>query len=384
MKPENKIRARVMMHTGISMMFHNKLRLLATLAGVLFAVLLSNFALGTFMGLIQKNLFLPNHGGADVWILPKGFRQFAAGSEAVPMAGLHEALSLAEVKSAAPLLYGARSLDTLRGAKEGVQLLGVQDPYTLGGPWNMVAGSRENLKFPDSVILESSQRKLYGNLNRFDVRELGGRRVHVVGFTSGLLPFGPAFAFADYEAAREILSFPRDKASFVLVSLKNSTDDNSVKNILQTRLPEVEVLTKKELASRVLNFLLTATPIGVTFGAISFFGVLVGTVIVSLTMFQSVVDNIKEFGTLKAIGANMKDLTILMTTQAVLIAWIGSLLGVSLVAFLASIMRNPNLALNLPLFLTVGTFLVMTGVCMLAAFLALLRLRKVEPAMVFR
>jgi putative ABC transport system permease protein len=144
MKPENKIRARVMMHTGISLMFHNKLRLLATLAGVLFAVLLSNFALGTFMGLIQKNLFLPNHAGADVWILPKGFRQFAAGSEAVPMAGLHEALSLAEVKSAAPLLFGARSLDTLRGAKEGVQLLGVQDPYTLGGPWNMVAGSRAN------------------------------------------------------------------------------------------------------------------------------------------------------------------------------------------------------------------------------------------------
>ena len=369
--------------TGLAMQLHNRLRLLATLAGVLFAVLLSNFALGTFLGLLQKNLFLPDNMQADIWIVPKGLRQLGQG-DTIPYQAALTARGVNGVESTTPILLATRAIDTLRGQKEAIQLIGVPPPYKIGGPWNLVAGSPEVLGQPDHVILESSMRDQYGNLNLQDVRELNGHRAVVGGFTSGLLPFGAAYGFADYDFAREILSVPRDKTSFVLVSVHDKTQVTAIQAVLRRELADVDVLTKGEMASVVIRYILTATPIGVTFGAISFFGVLVGTVIVSLTMFQAVVDNLKEFGTLKALGANMWDLSVLLYTQALVNACIGSLLGVSLVAAVASLMRSPKLALQLPPLLTGGTFVVMTGVCLFAATLALMRLRKVEPAMVFR
>jgi putative ABC transport system permease protein len=298
--------------------------------------------------------------------------------------GVEIALGLKEVKEARPLLFGTRTLDALGGKREAIQVIGVQYPYELGGPWNFVVADKSVLSEPDTLILENSMRQTYGNLNPREIRELGGRRIVAGGFTRGLLPFGPAYSFADFELARELLAMPRDKTNFVLIKLNNPQDIDQVQNKLKAQLPETDVLSQSELSQVLIKYLLTATPIGVTFGAISFFGILVGTVIVSLTMFQTVADNLKEFGTLKAIGANMSDLTILMYTQAVLNAWIGSLFGVTVVGALASFMRNPKLALYLPLPLTIGTFLVMTAVCFLAASIALLKLRKVEPGMVFR
>ena len=54
------------------MMFHDKLKMLGTLAGVVFAVVLSNQQAGTFMGLIHKNTMFTKNAGADVWITPPG------------------------------------------------------------------------------------------------------------------------------------------------------------------------------------------------------------------------------------------------------------------------------------------------------------------------
>ena len=110
----------------------------------------------------------------------------------------------------------------------------------------------------------------------------------------------------------------------------------------------------------------------------------IGFVIVALAMFSAVLDNVREFGTLKAIGATNRDLARLLIVQAVVYALIGSLIGLSLVTFVASKIRSPTLAMILPGELLIGTTLVMILMCIIASGLALLRLRKVEPGMVFR
>ena len=373
----------VMAKTAISMMTHNTLRLVATMSGVLFAVLLTNFAMGTFLGLIQKNTLLTRNMAGDIWIVPKGMTQFGTGGP-IPMGAVNQARAEQGVVEAVPMLMGMRMIDALQGNREAVQVIGVPAPYTLGGPWNIALGSAEMLARPDTMLFEGSYRKQYGNLNEGDVREIAGHRVSVGGFTWGLLPFGAAYSFADYDLARELLKVDRDQATFGLIKVTSPELAPAIKSRLQEKLPEVDVLTRSELEGNLISFLLTASPIGVTFGAITFFGLLVGTVIVSLTMFQSVVDNIKEFGTLKAIGANMYDLAALLTVQALINAWVGTVLGVSLVAFVGNALKSPKLALQLVPQLTFATFVAMTFVCLFAALLALLRLRKVEPAMVFR
>jgi ABC-type antimicrobial peptide transport system permease subunit len=79
-----------------------------------------------------------------------------------------------------------------------------------------------------------------------------------------------------------------------------------------------------------------------------------------------------------------RDLARLLVVQAVVYALIGSLIGLSLVTFVASKIRSPTLAMILPGELLIGTTIVMILMCIIASGLALLRLRKVEPGMVFR
>jgi len=124
--------------------------------------------------------------------------------------------------------------------------------------------------------------------------------------------------------------------------------------------------------------------IGIMFGISTVFGLIVGFVIVSLSMFSSVVDNIREFGTLKAIGATNIDLMLLLLVQATIFGVIGSVIGLAIVSQMAKGIRSAKLAMSLPPELTFGTAALMVVLCIAASSLALLRLRKVEPAMVFR
>jgi putative ABC transport system permease protein len=101
-------------------------------------------------------------------------------------------------------------------------------------------------------------------------------------------------------------------------------------------------------------------------------------------MFSTVVDNMREFGTLKAIGATTLDLARLLWVQAALFGLLGSLIGLALITQIASATRSPNLAMQLPPLLLGVTPLFMVGMCVVASGLALMRLRSLEPAMVFR
>jgi putative ABC transport system permease protein len=111
---------------------------------------------------------------------------------------------------------------------------------------------------------------------------------------------------------------------------------------------------------------------------------LCGFAIVSLTMFSAVVDHVREFGTLKAIGATNMDLTKLLLAQAVTCALAGAAVGEAVVAQLVNAIRGPELPIALPAWLMGGTVAGMVVICVFASIMALLRVRAIEPGIVFR
>jgi putative ABC transport system permease protein len=376
-------RWRAMARVGLRMMVHDKLKMLGTLLGVVFAVLLSNQQAGTFLGLMHKNTMFVNNAGADIWMVPMNTAALQP-TKTIPEVLWKQAAGAPGVAWAQPLLFGAAQVSLPGGGTEAVTVIGTKLPAMKGGPWNLVAGDKASLAQPDTMIFEDGVRELLGGLNLGSVREVSGRKVQVGGFTWGLLPFGPAYSFADYDFARLLLKIDSDQTHFVLVGVKPGENVDQVKAELQKSAPRVLVLTRSEFERSTMKYILTRTAIGVTFGTSTIFGLVIGFVIVSLTTFSAVVDNIREFGTLKAIGATTWDLAKLLFAQAVAYALLGSLIGIALITQLASAVRSPNFGIVVSYQLALGTTAVMVVLCLVASSFALLRLRKLEPAMVFR
>jgi putative ABC transport system permease protein len=375
-------KSRLMALVGVRMMFHDRAKLIGTLLGVIFATVLVNQQLGVLMGLLFKNTMLVESAGADIWIISPGLESVIGGNR-ISMYTLNQARVAEGVAWAEPMAYGTSNVALPNGGSEAVTLIGTRLTHYAAGPWNMVAGDVESLEMPDTVIFEDSQRQKLGGLNLGSVRELGGHRVVVGGFTWGLLPFAPSYAFTELDTARNILNIPSDQTTFVLVGVQDGADVNAVRDDLARRLPELRVITREDFRSSIVSYLLRAQ-LGISFGTSTLFAVIVGFVIVALSMFSAVVDNIREFGTLKAMGASNLDLSKLLLVQSIAYAVIGSIVGLYLVTGMSEGIRSANLVLVLPWWMYVGTFGFMTVLCVAASGLALLRVRNVEPGMVFR
>jgi putative ABC transport system permease protein len=353
-------RFRTMALVGVRMMFFDKLKLIGTLFGVVFAV-------------VEKV-------DSDLWILPTGAETVAPG-KVLPYSDALQAETVEGVEWASPMLLGAGTVQLPGGGTEAVTILGLKSPHYSNGPWNVVKGDRSVLSRPDTMFFEDGDREVLGGINLGSVREVNGRKITVGGFTWGLIPFGPSYAIADFELARELLKTPNDRVNYVTVKVKKGADVKAVQRELKSRVGLSQVVTKQEFNAIILNNIFKKTAIGITFLSTTTFAVIVGLVIVALAMFSAVVDNIREFGTLKAVGAKNLDLAMLLF---VLYGSIGSTIGLALVSQMAKGIRSAKLTLVMPPQLTFGTFFFMIVMCCLASGLALLRLRKVEPAMVFR
>jgi putative ABC transport system permease protein len=367
---------------ALRMALHDKAKFIGTVMGVVFAVVLAAQQLGVLFGLLSKNTIFVDNTAVDIWITPPGARAALPGQR-LSTALLDQARGTPGVALASPLVMAGTSLAKPGGGSEAITLVGVDLSTMLGGPFYVVAGRPAELRHADTLFFDDSLREKAGGLNLGSVREVGGVKIKVGGFTWGLAPFGPPYAFADIELARTLAKVASNELNFVLVTVRAGEDRRQVAAELARRIPTAQILTKEEFSDMITSELLRQQ-LGITFGTSTAFGLIIGFIIIALSMFSSVIDNLREFGTLKAIGLTNLDLSRMLITQSILYAWVGSLIGLGLVASISEGIRSPNLVVIIPAKLVIATPLVMTGLCVLASVLALRRVRKLEPGIVFR
>ncbi len=375
----------IMARVGLRMALHDRMKFTAALIGVVFAVLLSNQQAATFLAIVNRNVMVVDaNPDVDIWITPPQTEILQPG-KLLSQAPLDQARGMPGVAWAEPILIGGATISRPEGGSEQAVLIGTRGPAWRGGPFNVVAGSRDALAEPDSMIFEDSDREKFGGLNLGSVREVNGRRIKVVGFTWGLVPFGPSsYAFADFDLARELMHTDADQSSVILVGVKPGVDRALVARELQKRMGTEQVSTSDEFRRTLVDYMLTKTPIGVVLGSSTVIGLLVGFVMVALTMFSAVLDNLREFGTLKALGATTLDLVGLLWAQAIVYGLLGAVVGSVLVGRVAVATRSAQIAMQLPPELLLATAGIAVLLCLVTSSVAVLRVRSIEPAMVFR
>ena len=108
-------------------LFHDRLRLIATVIGIVFSIVLVTVQMGLYVSFERMVTVIIDNAGADIWIVPRGTKCFE------DPAGLEDrerfrALSVAGVASAVPLVTGFAQWRTPSGGKPRRSSLISTDP----------------------------------------------------------------------------------------------------------------------------------------------------------------------------------------------------------------------------------------------------------------
>jgi putative ABC transport system permease protein len=149
-------------------------------------------------------------------------------------------------------------------------------------------------------------------------------------------------------------------------------------------MPELDVYDRQTYSWMCMEYWLTRTGIGISFGLAAFLGLLVGLAVVAQTLYASVAERIREFGTLKAMGADDHSVGSFLVAQALGTAAIGSTLGLLGSLVLGNGLSSPRSPVVLTWQVAVLSVTMIVLSCLFAACLPYWRIRRIDPASVLR
>jgi putative ABC transport system permease protein len=365
-------------------LFHDKVRLIVTLTGIVFALVLIIVQFGLFLGFLETTANVVAHSGADLWISAPGIPHVNAGAPLLEKRR-YKALSVDGVARVDRFALNFANWKLPSGAQQNVQVAGFELKGGMGGPWNVVEGSVAALEGEDTVLIDRLYKKKLGVERVGDTLEINGRRARVVGFTSGIRSFTTApYIYTSFKNAQNYTQLAADQTFFLLVRLKPGAEPRAVKQALAATISGVEVVTNAEMAKLTQNYWLFSTGAGVTTLLGAFLGLIVGVVVVAQTIYSATVDHIREFGTLKAMGARNSYIYRVIVEQAILSAMMGYAVAIAAGIFISRSSAAGEAAILLPREMILGVLALAIGMCVAASVLSIRKATSIDPAMVFK
>ncbi|MHB0956069.1 MAG: ABC transporter permease [Pirellulaceae bacterium] len=359
-------------------------KLFTALVGVVFSIVLVDVQGGLFLGLIQKAGLLVDCGEADIWVGHRRIHNVDFPRD-IPRRWVARVRGTVGVKAAEPYLIGFTEMTLPDGGFGNVIVVGSERASNLGDAWNFVQGDASSILQTDGVVLDVGEQVKLGHPQVGDVREIGRVRARVVARTRGITNFVVTpYVFTTYDRALKFLRRPSDRCSYILVQTQPGADRDEVCAAIKQRLPEVEAFPKEVYSRISVNYWMTRTGLGISFGAATLLGLFVGLIMVAQTLYALVLDRLPEYGTLKAMGATEEQIFGLLVTQATALALVGAALGLLAVGFIQEHFSTPKAAIVVPWWLSLGSCLLVLVICLISSLLPYLRIRKVDPVMVLR
>jgi putative ABC transport system permease protein len=374
-------------------LFHQRLRTLAAIAGIVFAVVLIMVQLGFQAALYESATLHYDHMTADIVLLSPQYEAIMYNNSGFPSQRLNQAYAVDGVASTLavygsfvawknPWTHMERTM-YMFGFKPvpGFFDLGpIKDPGPL-------------LRKRDAVLFDDLSRKEYGDVpaafhaGKRVVTEMVGHRVEVEGLFSAGTSFGidGAVVLSDANFFRLMPGRSPEVVNFGLIKVKPGYDPERVRARLAKALPnDVRVLTHSQLDEAEREFWSSNTPIGFIFALGVILGLVVGIIIVYQILYTDVTDHLQEYATLKAIGYKDRFLFAIIIYESVVLSVFGYIPGFFISLLIYHIARD---ATFLPLRMTAErgamVYLLTIGMCVASGALALRRLRKADPAEIF-
>ena len=372
-----------MLSLAFRLIAHKPLRYFVALFGISVAAGLALIQFGLYRGFRENASVLVDHTDGDVWVCAKFHRNFDFPG-IIKRQVLEKTRSASGISWAYPMLIVFAHWKFEDGRTQTVQVVGYDASQAVGGPWAMAVGAPKDLQRSGFVSVDTcSHHKLrYAEIGT--VGEINGIRVEVRAMTDGIRSFqGNPIVFTNMDTARAIGQLGQDDVHYVIAGLSDGVSPDEVLPHLRS-LDYVEAYSKPVFGLKAQQYWLESTGAGTALAFAALMGLIVGVVVAGQVLYTSTIEHLKEWGTLKAIGATNGQVTLAIVFQAVSWALPAHAVAGGFLYLAMQLIQGKGIhpSIDMHTYLFAGVLTVC--VCVLASLLSVMRVMKVEPADVFK
>jgi putative ABC transport system permease protein len=374
---------------ALRMLTGDRTKYLGIIFGVAFASLLIAHQVSIFCGIMARTTSqIKDVQEADIWVMDAKVRYIDEVAGLVDN-DLQRVRGVPGVAWAVSLYKGTLRARLHDGTFRQVILMGIDDASLIGAPRDMVLGGVAGLRRPDAAIIDEAgfhylwPGEPLGLGKEFEINE---KRAVVVGICKASAPFQTLpVVYSRYSQAVRYAHRERSQLSFVLVKGRPGVPSRELCRRIGAQT-SLLALTGDEFAWKTIGYYLGSTGIPVNFGITVVLGFIVGVAIAGQTFYLFTVENLTQFGALKAMGVTNGRIIGMILLQALVVGVLGYSVGMGLAAvFFESTKNIIHLrGFFIPWQVMAGTGLAVAVIVALSSLLSVRRVLNLEPAVVFR
>lgn len=379
-----------MIRVALRMLTGDTAKYVGLVGGVAFAVMLMAQQASIFVGLMLRTAAqVIDVVDADLWVMdPRVI--YVEEIEALPESALWRVRGVAGVDWATPFFKGLAVARAPDGRLQQVFLLGIDDASLAGAPPRMLEGSVEDLRRPGAIVMDRvgalfiwpGEEPAPGR-----VLEMADRRATVVGIAEASAPFTTfPVVYTRYSEALRFAPPPRKPLSYILVRARPGEDIAALAQRIEAETG-LAALRWQDFAWATIRYYLTRTGIPINFGITVALGFIVGAAVVGQTFMIFVLENLRQFGALKAMGVSNGTLLRMVLAQAGAVAAIGYGLGIGLAAVFFEVTGRTNVDLRgffLPWWVAAIVAFAVVLIILVSSIASIRKALTLDPAVVFK
>lgn len=356
------------------------MRFIISTGGVGLAVLLILVMRGVFAGSEEHAVLYMRNQPVELWGMQNGVDNLHMSSSRLSADAVQQIQHFLGVEQAVGVLYasaGVEIADTVIYS----YVFGIERDAPFGGPWSLAEGNVSSSL--NEIVIDRDLAQRYG-LTIGDTISILGFPLTITGLSEGAFGIATNVVFVNKTAMALLMGVSAQSASYVLIQTEAGINVERLAEELNQAIPEANILTQAEfIASDQEMIRQMGADILQMMNVLAY---IIGVLIIGITVYTAMLERVREFGVLKAIGANTVQLLSTVFAQSFIIAFVGFGAGVVL-AYLVSvlvisispeilILIEPNLWLS-----QLPVLMIVTGI---ASLLPVHQIRNVDPLVVFK
>lgn len=376
-----------MNYVALKMLFGDRAKYLMLLCGLTFAVMLIVQQGSIFWGLMMWSQASITNLNVPIWVTDPGIAQV---DEVKPLAdtAVDRVRSVDGVEWAVPLYKGLLRARLATGEYHQITLTGLESATLIGRPAEVLEGRFEDILQPDAVVLDQWAVERMGGptvVRVGTIFELNDKLARVVAIAKTQKSFtNIPVVYTTYERAMRYVPRERRILSYVLAKHKDGVPVEDVVQRIRTQTG-LGAFTQEDFGFKTYMWVLVNTGIGINFGTTILLGFIVGMAIAGQTFYLFTIENLRQFGALKAMGASSFTLARMILLQAFTVGLTGYGIGIGLATIFGFLTaRGGNLPFAETWQLLLLVLAALLAICLVSASVSIIKLARLEPAIVFR